>query len=143
MKVKIFQPNARGKIEFTRAELEKLLNEIYEEGRKDCERTHHYPFVYNTPYYDTITNTITTSGASINSTSASDSIDKLTCNSVTTDNACANSFTTPSFTLTIGDINTDSTNKQKINQQVQEIIDKFKNAQTNDPFTTLAKELNF
>ena len=27
MKVKVFQPNSHGKIEFTRAELEKLLNE--------------------------------------------------------------------------------------------------------------------
>lgn len=30
--VKVFQSNANGKIEFTRAELEKLLNEVYKKG---------------------------------------------------------------------------------------------------------------
>lgn len=32
MMVKVFQSNANGKIEFTRAELEKLLNEVYKKG---------------------------------------------------------------------------------------------------------------
>ena len=36
MKVKVFEVNQRGKIEFTRAELEKLLNEVYTEGQNDC-----------------------------------------------------------------------------------------------------------
>ena len=37
MSVKVFQTNANGKIEFTRAELEKLLNETYKEGHRDGE----------------------------------------------------------------------------------------------------------
>ena len=37
MSVKVFQTNKNGKIEFTRCELEKLLNEIYKEGYKDGE----------------------------------------------------------------------------------------------------------
>lgn len=32
MKVKVFQTNANGKIEFSRNELEKLLNEVYNDG---------------------------------------------------------------------------------------------------------------
>lgn len=40
MMVKVFQSNANGKIEFTRAELEKLLNEVYKKG-------------YDTGAYDT------------------------------------------------------------------------------------------
>lgn len=32
MMVKVFQSNANGKIEFTRAELEKLLNEVFKKG---------------------------------------------------------------------------------------------------------------
>ena len=36
MKVKVFTPNHSGKIEFTPAELEKLLNEIYEDGQRNC-----------------------------------------------------------------------------------------------------------
>ena len=35
MSIKVFQTNANGKIEFTRAELEKLLNETYKEGHRD------------------------------------------------------------------------------------------------------------
>ena len=37
MSIKVFQTNANGKIEFTRAELEKLLNETYKEGHRDGE----------------------------------------------------------------------------------------------------------
>lgn len=40
MKVKIFIPNSNGKIEFTKDELEKLLDEVYQEGydegRQNC-----------------------------------------------------------------------------------------------------------
>lgn len=35
MKIKIMYPNSRGKIELTKAELEKLLNESYSEGYCD------------------------------------------------------------------------------------------------------------
>jgi hypothetical protein len=35
MNVKVFQTNEKGKIEFTRCELEKLLNETYKDGYKD------------------------------------------------------------------------------------------------------------
>lgn len=37
MSVKVFQTNKAGKIEFTRCELEKLLNETYKEGYADGE----------------------------------------------------------------------------------------------------------
>jgi hypothetical protein len=36
MKIKVFTPNVNGKIEFTPAELEKLLNDTYEEGQRNC-----------------------------------------------------------------------------------------------------------
>jgi hypothetical protein len=36
MKIKVFIPNVNGKIEFTPAELEKLLNDTYEEGQRNC-----------------------------------------------------------------------------------------------------------
>ena len=35
MKIKVFQTNPNGKIEFTPAELERLLNDTYEEGQRD------------------------------------------------------------------------------------------------------------
>ena len=34
--IKVFTVNGNGKIEFTKAELEKLLNEVYAEGQKNC-----------------------------------------------------------------------------------------------------------
>lgn len=37
MKIKVFEPNRYGKIEFTRAELEKLLNEVYTDGYREGE----------------------------------------------------------------------------------------------------------
>ena len=37
MSIKVFQTNSNGKIEFTRAELEKLLNDTYKEGHRDGE----------------------------------------------------------------------------------------------------------
>lgn len=147
MKVKVFQPNPHGKIEFTRTELEKLLNEIYEEGRRDCERNHIYPFIYNTPYYgDSITDTITTcgTGTCINSTNATDSVDKLTCDSaVATDGVYPESLSTPTFTVSISDINADGANQDKIVQHIQDTINNFKKVHSNDPFSMLAKELNF
>ena len=33
MKIRVFYPNKENKIEFTKQQLEKLLNEVYEEGR--------------------------------------------------------------------------------------------------------------
>jgi hypothetical protein len=48
MKIKIMYPNNRGKIELTKEELEKLLNESYSEGYSDgCNR--YYPI--STPSY--------------------------------------------------------------------------------------------
>ena len=34
--IKVFTVNENGKIEFTKAELEKLLNDTYAEGQKNC-----------------------------------------------------------------------------------------------------------
>ena len=59
MSVKVFQTNKTGKIEFTRCELEKLLNETYNEGYRDGENhakssywTWTSPSIINTtPYY--------------------------------------------------------------------------------------------
>ena len=73
--VKVFQSNANGKIEFTRAELEKLLNEVYKKG-------------YDTGVSDTKQNYWTWTSPSISNlcspsvtyaTNTSTSIDNLRC----------------------------------------------------------------
>ena len=134
MKVKVFQPNSHGKIEFTRAELEKLLNEVYDAGFRDGEAAQREKstWTWTSPYiYNNDLGTITTSGTNmpltINS-STTQPIDNLTCN------------TTPSATFTVS-----SVDKETVAKHVNEILETFKHLQNqpNDAFTNLAKELNF
>lgn len=62
MSVKVFKTNKAGKIEFTRCELEKLLNETYREGYTDGEnhaKSNYWTWTspgitLTTPYYDTV-----------------------------------------------------------------------------------------
>lgn len=134
MKVKVFQTNSHGKIEFTRAELEKLLNEVYDGGFRDGEVvqrekstwTWTSPYVYN---YDlgTTTTSSTNMPLTINS-STTQPVDNLTCNA------------TPSATFTVG-----SVDKETAAKHVNEVLEAFTHLknQPNDVFTSLAKELNF
>ena len=46
MKTRFFYPNKEGNIEFTREELEKLLNDIYDEGRTQG-RQEAQPYIVN------------------------------------------------------------------------------------------------
>ena len=71
MIVKVFQKNKNGKIEFTKEELENLLNEIYWEGYNANTNT----WIYKTPTYR---------GYSISTTSAPKPY--FTCDSNTCDN---------------------------------------------------------
>jgi hypothetical protein len=70
MKVKVFYPNKADKIEFTRSELEKLLDEVYAEGYADGKANGYW--IYSTPtltgngtpmdvYYSTSTTSVTNS----------------------------------------------------------------------------------
>lgn len=52
MRVRCFYPNKEDKIEFTREELEKLINDVYDEGREDGEKLASQktvPIIYPTP----------------------------------------------------------------------------------------------
>ena len=57
MKVKCFYPDKNGNIVLTKSELEKLLNDVYDEGYSDGEQssnptiTYRAPLVPYTPYY--------------------------------------------------------------------------------------------
>lgn len=67
MKIRVFNANHNGKIEFTKAELEKLLNEVYAEGQNDCNHSHiTWTNPYITPYIscdDSTTVSVPTNGA--------------------------------------------------------------------------------
>lgn len=77
MMVKVFQSNANGKIEFTRAELEKLLNEVYKKGYDTgtCDTKQNY-WTWTSPYIST-TNLRTPEVTYATNTSTS--IDNLRC----------------------------------------------------------------
>ena len=80
MKIKVFTPNERGKIEFTREELEKLLNDTYAEGQRNCNCGSNITWTspYITPYIncsDSATTNASTSGAPATATIASNNAD--------------------------------------------------------------------
>ena len=54
-KIRVFPKNEKGKIEFTKEELQKLLNEVYNEGKADSYTIYYGSGLTTTPYYSTIT----------------------------------------------------------------------------------------
>ena len=55
-KIRVFPKNEKGKIEFTKEELQKLLNEVYNEGKVDSYTISYGSNITTTPYsYSTIT----------------------------------------------------------------------------------------
>ena len=150
MKVKVFQPNSHGKIEFTRAELEKLLNEVYDGGFRDGETAQREKstWTWTSPYRysDSIT---LTNGTNCTNTvdNHTQPIDKLTCtyDSATSINDTsvatgATVKTTPDGTITVNSID-----KETALKHVNDILASIQQIQKQpgDVFTNLAKELNF
>ena len=150
MKVKVFQPNSHGKIEFTRAELEKLLNEVYSDGYREgessaCSRpwTWTSPYLTNTPYYGAIS----TCG-----TDADKAIDSLTCKSININNTAKstvdNSIGTCTSAPSTYTIELDKCDSEAISKAVSEIVSNARESllnqavrKDNDPIANLAKEL--
>ena len=50
-KIRVFPKNEKGKIEFTKEELQKLLNEVYNEGKIDSYTISYGTNITTTPYY--------------------------------------------------------------------------------------------
>ena len=143
MKVKVFQSNHNGKIEFTRAELEKLLNEVYTDGYNEGKSSH---WTWTSPYISscdgiTLTNAIDTKTAT-DKTASNYNADKIS-----TLNATLNSTqavdreikNNPSYTVKV--------NGTDISKLVNDIFGAraSNNVPENvvDAFDKLAKELNF
>lgn len=57
MKIKVFCPNTNGKLEFTKEELERILNDAYNDGYRDGNYHHTYPW-----YYTSVTGSTTPCG---------------------------------------------------------------------------------
>lgn len=79
MMVKVFQSNANGKIEFTREELEKLLNEIYKAGHDTgYSEGKSNQWTWTSPY--NLSTSISTTNLTNSTDHSSAAIDNLTCN---------------------------------------------------------------
>ena len=78
-KIRVFPHNEKGKIEFTKEELQKLLNEVYNEGKMDSY-TIYYGCSTTAPYYPTNT----TSNSSI--LTDKNNLDSLNINGKTEEN---------------------------------------------------------
>lgn len=143
MKVKVFQSNHNGKIEFTRAELEKLLNEVYTDGYNEGKSSH---WTWTSPYVSscdgiTLTNAIDTKIATDKSASNYNNSEVATLNtSLSSTNAVDKEIkNNPTYTVKV--------NGTDISKLVNDIFGAktSNNVPENvvDAFDKLAKELNF
>ena len=143
MKVKVFYPNREGKIEFTRQELEKLLDEVYREGQKDCNCSKSW--TWTTPYYNDSLNSNSATNATITTPDLSTAT--YTTGNTTIDNFKAdttvNDKEVKPYSITMK-INEADVNKAA--EAIKTMLDQ-KGALTpqkiEDVFSGLAKELNF
>jgi hypothetical protein len=146
MKVKVFQSNHNGKIEFTRAELEKLLNEVYTDGYNEGKSSH---WTWTSPYLNitpcsndsaTITGTNTEINKDLLAQICGTTESKVEAPKITTTN---NSTKPNTYTVTMkcneADIN-------KAAEALRELLNTPKalcTTKIDDAFDKLAKELNF
>ena len=147
MKVKVFETNHNGKIEFTRAELEKLLNEVYTEGYRDGESSGSW--TWTKPYL----NGTLRSSDTATITACDTKIDKDTLNQIAgttnvtetpkTITTTTNSTKPNSYTVTM------KCNEADINKAADALRELLNNPgalstkAVDDAFSRLSKELNF
>lgn len=165
MSIKVFQTNANGKIEFTRCELEKLLNETYNEGYRAGENQAKGQYWTWAPNWGTlITNDSTNNRiTATNTTNTTNAIDDLKCATEKSDNnyvkAANDTKTTPinyNGAKVTTSINNESprtytidlsknSNFDAMAKAIEEIIyghpKQSAHGELTDPFTSLAKEL--
>lgn len=154
MKVKVFYPNREGKIEFTRQELEKLLDEVYREGQKDCNCNKTWTWgTRTTPYHNGSLISDSTSNATTATTTTTIANPDLSTAIYATDNNVnddskavtikSNNKEAKPYSITMK-INEADVNKAA--EAFKAMLD-YKDATTSqkieDVFSGLAKELNF
>lgn len=140
MKVKVFYPNHNGKIEFTRQELERLLDEVYREGQRDCNCNKSW--TWTSPFYsnklsDCIGTTTTNCNNQTSVTKDNDSI--ANPNLVT----ATNTKSVEPFTISM---KINETDFNKATEALESLLNKNctpNHSKIDDVFSSLAKELNF
>lgn len=164
MSIKVFQTNANGKIELTRCELEKLLNEIYNEGYCAGENKAKGQYWAWTPNWGTLTGD--SANNKIITTNTTNAINDLKCATENLDNICAKAVVetkaTPTncngakatittrrnneapntYTVDLGK----NFNLNSMTKALEEILNGYPRQSAlegkTDPFTSLAKELS-
>ena len=155
MSIKVFATNNLGKIEFDRASLEKLLNEIYEEGYRAGEKhakgnywtwcpsiTTTTPYYYNTTSDTTAISTSLKDNSYTTATTATtvDNSNKIT-NASVSEKVSNNSE--PKINITLNGKPVEYSNAKELLSDIEESFNKIfgtsKKADT--AFTTLAKEI--
>lgn len=164
MSIKVFQTNANGKIEFTRCELEKLLNETYNEGYHAGENQAKSQYWTWAPNWGTLTSDSTNNR--ITTTNTTNAIDDLKCLTEKLDDICAKAAietkVTPTnhngaktavttcinnepprtYTIDLGK----NSNFDAMAKAIEEIIyghpKQSAHGELTDPFISLAKELS-
>lgn len=139
MKVKVFQSNHNGKIEFTRAELEKLLNEVYTDGYNEGKSSH---WTWTSPYI-----------SSCDGITLTNAIDTKTATDKTVPNYNADKISTLNATQAVDkEIKNNPSYTVKVNgTDISKLVNDIFGARTSnnvpenvaDAFDKLAKELNF
>jgi hypothetical protein len=153
MKVKVFQSNHNGKIEFTRAELEKLLNEVYTDGYNEGKSSH---WTWTSPYYtgtDTtlLSNKTPINQATITGTNTEINNDLLAQFSSTTESkveapkiTTTNNSTKPNaYTVTMKCSEADINKAANALRELLNTPNALSTAKIDNAFDKLAKELNF
>lgn len=146
MKVKVFQSNHNGKIEFTRAELEKLLNEVYTDGYNEGKSSH---WTWTSPYLNNALRsndsaTITSTNAKINKdllaqiSGATES--KVEAPKITTTN---NSTKPNAYTVTMKCSEADINKAADALRELLNTPGALSSTGIDDAFSKLGKELNF
>lgn len=130
MKIKVFNANQSGKIEFTPAELEKLLNDVYADGQRNC--TCNKTFTWTTPYLGN--GVIYANQTSPTTTNTTEPIDNLKA-----DATVNNKPFVATMKLNESDVN-------KVVDYIHDMVNSnsaIRSKELNDAFSKLAKELNF
>lgn len=148
MKVKVFQSNHNGKIEFTRAELEKLLNEVYTDGYNEGKNSN--TWTWTSPYLSTcgtsICNNVTTDPAFTltSANCATDKIEAILDNSVATSSDKTNKNTdAKTYTVKVNGSISNANLSKLVNDIFATDASHSTSKKVENAFSKLAKELNF
>lgn len=150
MKIKVFEPNRYGKIEFTRAELEKLLNEVYTDGYKEGEYdARSRSWTWTSPYLSTCGSSIcnNTTDPAITLTSANCATDKI---EAVLDNSVATAYDktikdtdAKAYTVKVNGSISNTDLSKLVNGIFAAGASHGTSKQVENVFDKLAKELNF